>query len=95
MVDLVTQVTEEFKDAYDPEIMVEWANQLAEHVVMELTGMEQPFKYIVHVMTTPPDARGVMMKSGCLWEHGLDGTVTVRFDSNEYHHYVTVFALAL
>lgn len=82
-------------NAYQAENVSHWTTAVSEAVLVGLTKMKKPFKYIVMCSIMQRVGGGLHTASSCFWDSATDGTCTVRWENKTMHCIVTVFGLAI
>lgn len=80
--------------AYNQKEAQAWTNTISDEIIKELHAEQKGFKYICNATIFQKGDASLHFSSTCLWNPNTDGSVTVKFETENMHCFVCLFAIA-
>lgn len=71
-----------------------WTNSISDEVIKTLHTDQKGFKYICNATIFQKGDASLHFSSTCLWNPNTDGSITVKFETENMHCFVCLFAIA-
>ena len=72
-----------------------WVNSIVESCAASLSKLQKTYKYVVTCIILEKTGAGLTVASACYWDITMDGSCTVRWESQSMCCIVNVFGLAV
>ncbi len=79
---------------YDQKAAQTWCNEISDQIIKELHKDQRGFKYICNATIFQKGDASLHFSSTCLWNPNTDGSITVKFETENMHCFVCLFAVA-
>ncbi|MCQ2821055.1 MAG: dynein light chain Tctex-type family protein [archaeon] len=80
--------------AYNQKDAQGWTNSISDEVIKTLHADQKGFKYICNATIFQKGDASLHFSSTCLWNPNTDGSITVKFETENMHCFVCLFAIA-
>ena len=79
---------------YDQKEAQGWTNQISDEVIKQLHSQQRGFKFVCNSTIFQKGDASLHFSSTCLWNPNTDGSITVKFETENMHCFVCLFAIA-
>ncbi|EUB56385.1 Dynein light chain Tctex-type [Echinococcus granulosus] len=91
--DTVTATLE--NNEFDSTKISPWTSDIIDRCLLQLAGLNKPFKYIVTCVIMQKENSSLHTASSCYWNETTDGSCTVKWENSSMFCIVTCFGLSL
>ena len=71
-----------------------WCNDISEEIIKALHQQQRGFKFICNTTIFQKEDFFLHYSSTCLWNPNTDGSITVRYENDEFYCFVSLFGIA-
>lgn len=80
--------------AYNQKDAQSWTNSISDEIIKTLHADQKGFKFICNCTIFQKGDASLHFSSTCLWNPNTDGSVTLKFETENMHCFVCLFGIA-
>ena len=84
-----------FEDkVYDPKEASKWPEKISNEIITKLSNQKRGFKFICSCTILQKGDAPLHFSSTCKWNPNTDGSISVKYDTDQVHCFVCLFGFA-